>query len=230
MLAENVPFYIAFGAGVLSFFSPCILPLIPAYILYLTGSNIDENTNNRVFALKRTLGFVIGFTIIFVIMGTTASFIGQAFARNRDIFIKIGGLIIIIFGLKMTGILNLKVLNIEKKSEGPKQIKSWFGAVLMGMAFAAGWTPCFGPILASILVFAGATGTVVKGMLLLLTYSLGMAIPFIITALFINAITKAIRKIEKVIRYMPQISGIIIIIFGLLIFFDKIKIISGLLI
>jgi len=203
--------------------------MIPAYILYLTGTNIEEN-NNRAFALKRTLGFVVGFTIIFVIMGTTASFIGQAFARNRDIFIKIGGLIIILFGLKMTGLLKLKILNIEKKSEGPKQIKSWFGAVLMGMAFAAGWTPCFGPILASILVYAGATGTVVKGMTLLLTYSIGMAVPFIITALFINVITKAIKKVEKTIRYLPLISGIIMIIFGLLIFFDKIKIISGLLI
>ncbi len=227
----NVSLSIAFGAGFLSFFSPCILPLIPAYIMYITGVSMEnELETKRLFALKRTIGFVIGFTIIFIIMGTSASFLGKIFIRNKEMFSKISGILIIVFGLKMMGIINLRFLNMEKRIKAPRKITNWFSSILMGMAFAAGWTPCFGPVLASILVYAGGAATVSRGIYLLLIYSIGMAIPFILTALFINVFSKFITRAEKFIMYIPKISGFIMIIFGILVFLNKIVNISRLLI
>lgn len=229
-IAGDVSFGLAFGAGFLSFFSPCILPLIPVYIMYMTGVTVEEDLKkNRMIALTRTLGFVIGFTIIFMIMGTSASFIGKIFIRNKNIFSKISGILIVLFGLKMMDIIKLDFLSIEKKLSAPKKMTSWFSSILMGMAFAAGWTPCFGPILASILIYAGTSATVSKGIYLLLVYSIGMAIPFILTALFINVFNNFLKKYEKAISYIPKIGGFIMVIFGLLVFFDKMMIISQLL-
>ena len=228
---ENVSLPIAFFAGFLSFFSPCILPMIPVYIMYITGVNVeDELEKKKLFALTRTLGFVLGFTIIFMIMGTSASFIGKIFVRNKDIFTKLSGLLIFLFGLKMTGLLNFNFLNREKRVKSPKRIKNWISSVALGMAFAAGWTPCFGPVLASILIYAGGSSTVGTGVYLLLVYSIGMAIPFILTALFINQFSAFMKRTEKIMKYVPIISGVIMIIFGILVFFDKVKLISGLLI
>lgn len=221
----------AFGFGFLSFFSPCILPLIPVYIMYITGISVEsELEQKRIFALKRTLGFVIGFTIIFMIMGTSASLIGKVFVRNKVVFSRISGILILVFGLNMTGILNIGFLNMEKRMKAPKKITSWFSSVLMGMAFAAGWTPCFGPVLAAILVYAGSSDTVLKGSLLLLVYSIGIAIPFLLTSLFIGTFSKFLEKGQRWMKYIPMIGGIIMIIFGLLVFFDKMDYISRLLI
>lgn len=220
---ESVSISIAFGAGFLSFFSPCILPLIPVYIMYITGISVEnELEKRRLFALKRTIGFIIGFTIIFMIMGTSASFLGKIFIRNKEVFAKISGILIIGFGLKMIGILKLNVLNLEKRWKAPKKMTNWFSSILMGMAFAAGWTPCFGPVLASILVYAGSSATISQGIYLLFIYSIGMAVPFIVTSLFINAFNKFIHKAEKFIQYIPKISGFIMIIFGILVFFNKV--------
>ncbi|WP_313758068.1 cytochrome c biogenesis protein CcdA [Tissierella sp.] len=226
----NVSIPAAFLAGFISFFSPCIFPLIPAYIMYITGINMeDELEEKRLFALSRTIGFVLGFTIIFIIMGTSASFLGKLFIRNKDIFSKLSGGIIILFGLNMMGILKFKFLSFERRTKAPKKITNWFSSILMGMAFAAGWTPCFGPVLASILIYAGGVGTVSKGVYLLLVYSIGMAIPFILTALFINIFTKFMEKADKFLKYMPMISGFIMVVFGLLVFFNKVINISRLL-
>ena len=228
--AMDVSLWMSFGAGFLSFFSPCILPLIPVYIMYMTGVSMeDELEDRKMLAVSRTLGFIIGFTIIFMIMGTSASFVGKVFSKNKDIFSKISGALIIIFGLSMMGILKLNFLNLGGKLKAPKKMTNWFSSVLMGMAFAAGWTPCFGPVLGSILIFAGGADTVSKGVFLLLIYSLGMAIPFMLTALFINQFNKLMIKAEKFIDYIPKIGGFIMVIFGLLVFFDKIIDISRLL-
>lgn len=221
---------IAFGAGFLSFFSPCLLPLIPAYIMYITGVNMeDELEKRRLSAIIRTGGFVIGFTIIFMIMGSSASFLGRIFIRNKDVFSKISGILIILFGLNMVGIIKMKFLSLEKRVTNPKKITNWFSSLLMGMAFAAGWTPCFGPVLASILIYAGSATTISKGVYLLFIYSLGMALPFMLTAIFINVFIKFLNKAERFIKYMPIISGIILVVFGILIFFDKVINISRLL-
>ena len=230
MIGADVSLPIAFGAGFLSFFSPCLLPMIPAYIMYITGVDMEDDLSKvRMTALMRTLGFVLGFTVIFMIMGSSASFLGRAFIQNKTIFFRISGILIILFGLNMMGVLNLKFLGMEKRVKSPKKVTSWFSSILMGMAFAAGWTPCFGPVLASILVFAGTSATVSKGVLLLFIYSVGMAVPFVLTALFINVFIKWLAKAEKFLKYMPYVSGIILVIFGLLIFFDKMMSISSLL-
>lgn len=227
MIFGDVSIPIAFGAGFLSFFSPCILPLIPAYIMYMTGVTMEEEVEEkRWIALTRTFGFVVGFTIIFMLMGTSASFLGKIFIRNKDVFSKISGIIITIFGLSMMGVIKLDFLNIEKRMKAPKKVTSWFSSILMGMAFAAGWTPCFGPALASILMYASGAATVSKGIYLLLIYSLGMAIPFMLTALFINAFTNIINKAEKWIKYIPMVGGFMMVVFGLLIFFNKMMDIS----
>jgi len=227
MNLENVSLSIAFGAGFLSFFSPCILPLVPVYIMYITGISVEEEINqSKLLAFKRTMGFVLGFTIIFMIMGTSAGFLGKIFIRNREIFSKISGILIMIFGFNMMGILNLNILKLEKRLKAPKKMTNWFSSILMGMAFAAGWTPCFGPVLASILVYAGSSATVSKGVYLLLIYSIGMAIPFILTSLFINTFNRFIQKAERFIPYIPKISGFIMIVFGVLVFFNKVVYIS----
>ena len=226
----DVSLAIAFGAGFLSFFSPCILPLIPVYIMYMTGTTMEsEIEERRLFVLSRTFGFVLGFTIIFMIMGTSASFLGKIFIRNKEVFSKLSGLLIIVFGLSMTGIIKLKALNITGKFKKPKKTTNWFSSILMGMAFAAGWTPCFGPVLASILMYAGGSDTVSKGIYLLLIYSLGMAIPFILTGLFINVFSRFMDKAERFMKYVPIIGGIFMIIFGVLVYFNKVINISRLL-
>ncbi|HLS54156.1 MAG TPA: cytochrome c biogenesis protein CcdA [Tissierellaceae bacterium] len=227
MFGQDISLPIAFGAGFLSFFSPCILPMIPAYIMYLTGSSLEEAKEKRLYALSRTIGFVIGFTIIFMIMGTSASFLGKIFIRNKSVFSKISGILIIIFGLNMMGIFKIDILNMERRVKGPKAVSSWLSSTVMGMAFAAGWTPCFGPALASILLYAGSVETISKGVWLLFIYSVGMGIPFILTALFINKFIEIINRAEKLLIYIPKIGGLIMVIFGLLIFFNKVIIISN---
>jgi cytochrome c-type biogenesis protein len=231
MLTNDVSLPIAFGAGFLSFFSPCLLPMIPAYIMYITGVDVEDDLSKvRVRALIRTMGFIIGFTTIFMIMGSSASLLGRVFVQNKDIFFKVSGALIVLFGLNMMGVLRFNFLSSEKRLKSPKKITSWFSSVLMGMAFAAGWTPCFGPVLGSILIFAGTSATVSKGVLLLFIYSVGMAIPFLLTALFINVFISWMAKAEKFMKYMPIISGVILVVFGILIFFNKMTMISSLLI
>src|SRR5699024_5860664 len=144
------------------------------------------------------------------------------------IFSRISGIIIIIFGLNLMGILKLRFLNTEKRQKAPKKMRNWFSSVLMGMAFAAGWTPCFGPVLGAILMYASGASTVSTGMLMLLVYSIGMAIPFILTALFINVFIKFMNKADKLMKYLPIIGGGIMVIFGVLVFFDKVIEISNL--
>ncbi|EOD00270.1 cytochrome c biogenesis CcdA family protein [Caldisalinibacter kiritimatiensis] len=215
---------IAFAAGFLTYFSPCILPLIPAYITYITGTTLEEELQDKkLFALSRTLGFVLGFTIIFMIFGILAGFVGQAFIRYRNVLTKIGGIIIVLFGLNMVGLLKLEFLNKQRNVRSPKEVKNWFSSILMGMAFAAGWTPCIGPVLGTILIYVGTTATVSKGIILLLAYSIGLAIPFLLTALLINQFSKFLMKSEKVLPYIVKISGVVIIVVGVLIVFNKLN-------
>lgn len=221
----DVSYYAALTAGVLSFFTPCILPMIPAYIMFITGSSLEEEvTANRRLAVGRTLLFILGFTVIFVIMGTSATLVGRLFVQNRGIFTKVAGAIIVFFGLVLAGFIKSPF-----KSGGirmPQGLSGNLGALVMGMAFAAGWTPCFGPVLAGILVMAGGSATFSKGVLLLLTYSIGMGIPFLLTAMFINVFVSALQKMEKVVPVILKAGGIIMIVFGTLIFFDKVTMLT----
>ncbi len=225
----DISYIAALTAGVLSFFTPCILPMIPAYIMFITGASLEEDVaSNRKLAVGRTLLFILGFTVIFVIMGTSASLLGRIFVQNRMVFSKLSGLIIIFFGLVLAGLVKSPL-----KSSGirmPQGLGANLGAFIMGMAFAAGWTPCFGPVLAGILVMAGGAATVTKGMLLLLVYSLGMGIPFLLTALFIGIFAKFLQRMERVVPIVLKVGGFIMILFGLLIFFDRVSLITRFLI
>lgn len=226
----DITSYSAFFAGVLSFFSPCLLPMIPAYIMYISElGDVEGARDYNGIVLQRTLGFIIGFTIIFIIMGLSASFIGRIFSQNRDLFLKLSGIIIIIFGLNYMGVLNFGFLSKERRLKAPKKVNGILSSTLMGMAFAGGWSPCFGPVLGSILFMASMDSSVLKGGILLFIYSIGMAIPFILTALFISKFTLALSKYQKALQLVPAIGGGILVIFGVLIFFDKLVVISSLL-
>lgn len=230
MFAQEISTIVAFIAGLLSFFSPCILPLVPAYIMYISGYGESNSELTRQRMLKRTLFFVLGFTTIFMIMGTSASVIGQFFVRYKAIFARLSGVIIILFGLQMLGVLGIGVLKKENRMHFPIKIHGLGGAYIMGIAFAAGWTPCFGPVLASILVYAGGHETFGQGVYLLGIYSLGMAIPFMLTAMFMERFNRVLDRLENSARWLPKMTGLILILFGLMILFDKVIVLSQLLI
>lgn len=219
---------IAVGAGFLSFASPCVLPLVPAYITYITGTTLEEELQGKkLFAVGRTLGFILGFTLIFVIMGASASLLGKLFDTYQNVFSKVSGVLIVGFGLNMMGILKLDILNKDIRFKMPK-ITGWFSSVLMGMAFAAGWTPCMTAVLGPIILYASRAATVSKGIQLLFAYSMGLGIAFILTALLISRFSKFIARADKVIPYVMKVSGVIIVLLGIMIFFNKMYVISNL--
>lgn len=226
---KDVNILLAFSAGVLSFLSPCILPLIPAYITYLTGMSIEEinEGKDKITVIKKSLGFILGFSIIFILMGVSISSIGKAFSNNRDIFRKAGGVLIIVFGLHMMGILKIKTLYRERRTLNLRKVQGTFGSIILGMAFATGWTPCIGPILSSILIYAGSTNSVSKGVLLLVFYSLGMAIPFFLTALLIQKLSVYLKKIYKYFPIISFVSGAVLIFMGTMIFTNKLIILNN---
>jgi cytochrome c-type biogenesis protein len=226
---NDVSFLIAFTAGLLSFLSPCVLPLVPAYVSYLTGSAVSEiNTNKaKLHLLYKSIGFVIGFTIIFMLLGASISTLGKLFSEHQGIFRKVGGILIFILGIHTTGIIKIKKLYSEKRLLSFDGKISNLGSVFIGMAFATGWTPCIGPILSSILFYASNMETISQGILLLGIYSLGMAVPFILTALAIGSFSIYFKKFSRFMPAVSVISGLLMIIMGILIFRNELSILSG---
>ncbi len=219
MFAESVTFPAAFIAGLLSFFSPCILPLIPAYFTFITGLSLDELThsdlkNTRKQIVLSTLSYVLGFTVVFIIMGASATFFGSLLQENKGILRIAGGVIILLLGLHLTGLLRLKFLDFDKRLHVEKKPVHIFGTFLVGMAFGAGWSPCVGPLLGSILIVAGNQETVNQGILLLATYSLGLAIPFLIISFSISSMLSILNKTKWVLRYVNVAAGIVLIFAG----------------
>ncbi len=223
MFGNDVGYYVAFVTGIMTFVSPCILPMIPIYIMYLTGSMTSEEISEKRFStFIRSLGFVLGFMIVFMAMGLSASALGKLFARHRLFMLRLSGIVMVIFGLNMMGVFKFKHSYIPKL-KAPKKIGGFFSSMLMGLAFGAGWTPCFGPILASIVFYASASETAFKGTMLLFVYSLGIAVPFLLTGLFITFFEKLFARGEKYIKYVPMASGLILIVFGILILTGKLN-------
>ena len=171
---------IAFGAGLISFLSPCVLPLIPGYISFITGNSLNELLESKKINIRPLILFTLGFSFVFIIFGAAASYLGQVLLQNSETLRIIAGLIIIIFSLQLIGIININFLNFEKKIYTQKNNNIWFSFII-GMAFGFGWTPCIGPILGSILALASTEETIYKAILLLSFYSLGLAIPFILS-------------------------------------------------
>ena len=232
MFAETITYPAALFAGLLSFFSPCILPLIPAYFSFITGLTLDELTEDKKETRKKvilsTLFYVAGFSFIFILFGASASFLG-GFANQYSWVIRyMGGGIILIFGLHLLGLINIKGFNFEKRIHVKKKPFHLMGTFVIGMAFGAGWSPCIGPMLGSILIVAGNQETVLQGVFLLAVYSAGLAIPFLIMSFFINSILEIMKRATKFIGVINKISGILLIVIGLLLIFDKFRLLGTL--
>jgi len=213
---------VAFGAGILSFLSPCVLPLIPGYISYISGSSIDELKEKKNINLVPIVLFTIGFSIVFIIFGAASTFLGQVILQNSYELRIIAGLVIIILSLHIIGLINLKFLNYEKRIQ-TNIGNNLFSPILIGMAFAFGWTPCIGPILGSILVLASTEESLAKGILLLSFYSIGLAIPFILSGYLMQKFLIFSKNFRSNINTVSKIGGIILLITGLLIITNQLQ-------
>lgn len=216
METTSVGLLIAFTAGGLSFLSPCVLPLIPSYMSFITGMSLDEMGEHRGAAFTHALLFVSGFTLIFLMLGATASSVGRLLQFHQVWLERFGGVLIIFFGLYLLGVFRLGALAQERRVHIQNKPLGYAGSVLVGVAFGAGWTPCIGPILGAILMYAGTQGSMAQGIVLLLFYSLGLAIPFLVAAL---AVERFIKWFQRYRQYMPLVtkaSGGILLFLGLL--------------
>ena len=219
MGVENVTLFAAFVAGLLSFISPCVLPLIPVYLGYLTGSTIvGDQPPPRRLVFSHALMFVAGFTFVFVVLfGAPIGFLGGALGRFADYLVWVGGLLLIIFGLHTMGIITIPLFNVQKKMEyGHDQAPSYIRSSVVGMTFAAGWTPCIGPLLGAILTLAIQGQDVGLSMFYLFVYSMGLAIPFLVTAWMLTAATTRLRSLNKHMGTIERVSGAFIVIIGVL--------------
>ena len=216
---------IAFGAGLISFLSPCVLPLIPGYISYISGASLDELLANKKINLVPLILFTLGFSFVFIIFGAAASYLGQVLLQNSEILRILAGLIIIIFSLQLIGIVNINFLNFEKKIYTQKNNNIWFSFII-GMAFGFGWTPCIGPILGSILAMASTEETVFKAIILLSFYSLGLAIPFILSGYLMQRFLMFSKNFKKNINLVTKSGGVILLITGVLILTNQLQILG----
>ena len=216
---------IAFGAGLISFLSPCVLPLIPGYVSFITGSTLSEILEKKKIDLLPLIVFSLGFSFVFIIFGATASFLGQILLQNSQILRIIAGVIIIIFSLQLIGVLNIKFLNFEKKFYTKKSNNIFF-IFIVGMAFGFGWTPCIGPILGSILALASTEETIYKAILLLSFYSLGLAIPFILSGYLMQKFLLFSKNFKKNINLVTKGGGIILLITGILILTNQLQVLG----
>jgi cytochrome c-type biogenesis protein len=209
--------FVAFLSGLLSFFSPCVFPIIPSYILYLAGTSFDGYQANRRAVIINSLFFILGFFGIFLIFGAMSAYFGQLLFAFRETMKYFASTILIVFGLFIMGAVRIGALNIERKIEIRKPI-GYFGSFVLGVTFAAAWTPCVGPILGSILLMATISSSFFKGFILLFFYSLGLAIPFLITAVFLDYVLIYLKMIKKYLSLIQFISGLILVIIGILMF------------
>jgi len=217
---------IAFGAGFISFLSPCVLPIIPGYISYITGKSLDEIEQNRRIVLLKTVTFSLGFSFIFIILGIAASFIGNVLIFFGNELRIAAGIIIIIFSLNLLGFLNFSFLNQDKRFETGSYKDNYIFPFLVGAAFAFGWTPCIGPVLGSILALSATEATISKGVVLLSMYSLGLAIPFILSGYYMTVFLNSKKGFGKYYVRVTKTGGVILLITGLLILTNQIQVIS----
>lgn len=232
MDTSNVSFFGAFIAGLFSFLSPCVLPLIPSFITYITGLSFSEiqaehpTHEVRKQTIFHTLLFIAGFTFVFVLLGASATFIGGFLQDHMDTIRKVGGVLIIIFGVHVTGLVPINLLLGEKRVTVHRKPAGYLGSFVVGVAFAAGWTPCIGPILASILMVAATEGTVSRGVLLLFIYSMGLAIPFFLSSLAMHQFLTVFNRFKKHIRIFEIVTGVFLIIVGIMIFSNYLSVLS----
>ena len=217
--------FIAFSAGLISFLSPCVLRLIPGYISFVSGQSLNELLESKKINLLPLILFSLGFSFVFIIFGATASVLGKFLLQNSQQLRIVAGIIIIIFSLQLLGIFNINFLNLEKKIYTKKSSNIWF-SFIVGMAFGFGWTPCIGPILGSILALASTEDTILRAIILLSFYSLGLAIPFVLSGYLIQRFLVFSKNFKKNIKLVSKIGGITLLITGVLILTNKLQILG----
>ena len=215
-------YLIAFGAGLISFLSPCVLPLIPGYISYISGQSLQEILNKKEINFFPLILFCLGFSTVFVLLGASASFLGQTLLQNSEILRIVAGIVIIIFSLQLIGIINIPYLNFEKRFDA-KESRNILFPYVIGVAFGFGWTPCIGPILGSILALASIEETLSRAIILLILYSLGLAIPFVLSGYLIQRFLLFSKNFRKNINLISKIGGIILLITGILILTNQLQ-------
>ena len=217
-----IELFIAFGAGLISFLSPCVLPLIPGYISYISGSSLNELIEKKNVNLIPIILFTVGFSIVFIVFGAASTFLGQVLLQNSYELRIAAGLVIVVLSLHIIGIINIKFLNFEKRIHTNKNT-NFYSPIIIGMAFAFRWTPCIGPILGSILVLAATEENINKGIFLLVSYSLGLALPFILSGYLIQRFLIFSKNFKKNINLVSKIGGIILLITGILILTNRLQ-------
>jgi cytochrome c-type biogenesis protein len=221
----------AFVAGLFSFLSPCVLPLVPGYVSLISGAGVEELKSQESHLLRKvmlnSIGFILGFSIVFIALGAISTQVGQLMARYKSVLAQVAGVVIILFGLHLTGIFKIKALYTDARLHSIKGGSTWGGAFLIGFAFAFGWTPCVGPILAVILGIAAVQDSVFKGILLLAVYSLGLAVPFLMTALLMGRFMKFYSGFRRHMQAVEVASGALLIVLGALLVFGRFTIISN---
>jgi cytochrome c-type biogenesis protein len=221
----------AFVAGLFSFLSPCVLPLVPGYVSLISGVGVEELKSQESQFLRKvmlnSIGFILGFSIVFIALGAISTQVGQLMARYKAVLAQVAGVVIILFGLHLTGIFKIKALYTDARLHSIKGSSTWGGAFLIGFAFAFGWTPCVGPILAVILGIAAVQDSVFKGILLLAVYSLGLAVPFLMTALLMGRFMKFYSGFRRHMQAVEVASGALLIVLGALLVFGRFTIISN---
>ena len=215
-------YLIAFGAGLISFLSPCVLPLIPGYISYISGQSLQEILNQKKINFFPLILFCLGFSTVFVILGASASLLGQALLQNSEVLRISAGIVIIIFSLQLIGIINIPYLNFEKRFDA-KESRNILFPYVIGVAFGFGWTPCIGPILGSILALASIEETLTRAVVLLILYSLGLAIPFVLSGYLIQRFLLFSKNFRKNINLISKIGGIILLVTGILILTNQLQ-------
>jgi len=220
-----IELFIAFGAGLISFLSPCVLPLIPGYISFISGASLNELLAKKKINLIPLVLFTLGFSFVFIMFGAAASYLGQVLLQNSQILRIIAGLVIIIFSLQLIGFINISFLNFEKKVYTKRNNNIWF-SFIVGMAFGFGWTPCIGPILGSILALASTEETIFKAIILLSFYSLGLAIPFILSGYLMQRFLMFSKNFRKNINLVSKIGGVILLITGILILTNQLQVLG----
>ena len=229
MDSSNLGLGIAFLGGLASFLSPCVFALVPAYIGYLSGRSVGSQDSNRFYTLSHGLAFVLGFSTVFILLGLGASAIGNLLFDLRPYLTKIGGVVVVIFGLHMTGVIRIPFLQYDvRKQDAPDKKFGYASSFLLGVFFSAGWSPCVGPILGTILTLSLSTGSISQGFWLLVAYSFGLAIPFLIAAVEIGLVTSFIRKYGNIVRYVEIAMGVVMIVIGVLLFLGRFEQVASL--
>ena len=232
-LIPQISLIAAFSAGLLSFVSPCVLPLVPSYISYITGLSVEQLTDasERVKFKKaivlNSLLFIAGFSSVFIAFGASASLLGQVLITYQDHIRRFGGALIVIFGLYLLGILNLNFLKMEHRFQFRSRPAGYLGSFLIGVAFAAGWTPCVGPVLGSILLYASTTDSLLSGVVLLTSYSLGLGLPLFLTALGVDRFLAYFKQARAYLWGVSTVSGVLLVVVGVMIYANSLTMVTS---